>query len=190
MSTSSCSKSMSIACECCASLRVACLRRRLRSQHPGTRTRRRARPRRPARLLRARRATASAGARSMRATRACANGERRTAVCSIPGRTRSAVYTASPRARSRPSTRTAGSADDLARPGRPLLERVLFDDEPDLLVAALDLLLRADQSCHVRIASSIFGYAPQRQRLPAIACRISSVLGLGDASTSATALTI
>ena len=60
-------------------------------------------------------------------------------------------------------------ADDLARPGRPLLERVLVDDEPDLLVAALDLFLGADQSRHVRIASSIFGYAPQRQRFPAIA---------------------
>ena len=47
--------------------------------------------------------------------------------------------------------------DDLARPGRPLLERVFFDDEPDLLEAALDLFLGADQPCHVEIASSIFG---------------------------------
>ena len=50
-----------------------------------------------------------------------------------------------------------GPADDLARAGGPLLERVLLDDEPDLLVTALDLLLGADQSCHVEIASSIFG---------------------------------
>ena len=61
------------------------------------------------------------------------------------------------------------TADDLARSFGPLLERVLVDDEPDLLVPALDLFLGADQSRHVRIASSIFGYAPQRQRLPAIA---------------------
>src|SRR5439155_13530248 len=82
------------------------------------------------------------------------------------------------------------SPDDVARPCRPLLEGVLVDDEPHLLVPALDLLLRADQSRHVRIASSIFGYAPQRQRLPAIACRISRELGAGLPSTSATALTI
>ena len=49
------------------------------------------------------------------------------------------------------------AADDLERPGRPLRERVLFDDEPDLFEAALDLLFGADQSRHVRIASSIFG---------------------------------
>jgi hypothetical protein len=60
------------------------------------------------------------------------------------------------------------TADDRLRPGRPLLERVLFDDEPHLLEPALDLLLGADQSRHVRIASSIFGYVPQRQRLPAM----------------------
>ena len=47
--------------------------------------------------------------------------------------------------------------DDVAGPGRPLLERVLLDDEEDLLEPALDLLLGADQSRHVRIASSIFG---------------------------------
>ena len=81
-------------------------------------------------------------------------------------------------------------ADDLERPGGPLLQRVLFDDEPDLLVTAFDFLLGADQSCHVRIASSIFGYVPQRQRLPAMLCRISSVVGFGVAVTSATALTI
>ena len=49
------------------------------------------------------------------------------------------------------------AADDLAGPGRPLLERVLLDDEEDLLEPALHLLLGADQSRHVRIASSIFG---------------------------------
>jgi hypothetical protein len=82
------------------------------------------------------------------------------------------------------------SADDLPWPGRPLLERVLLDDEPDLFVAPLDLLLGADQPCHVEIASSIFGYVPQRQRFPAIACRISSELGLGLLSTRAEADTI
>ena len=51
----------------------------------------------------------------------------------------------------------SGPADDIARALRPLIERVLVDDEPDLLELALDLLLRADQSCHVRIASSILG---------------------------------
>ena len=81
-------------------------------------------------------------------------------------------------------------ADDLARAGGPLLQRVLLDDEPDLLEPAFDFLLGADQSRHVRIASSIFGYAPQRQRFPAIAWRISSVDGAAFASTSATALTI
>ena len=58
--------------------------------------------------------------------------------------------------------------DDPARALGPLLERVLLDDEPDLLVPPLDLLLRPDQPRHVRIASSIFGYAPQRQMLPAM----------------------
>ena len=81
-------------------------------------------------------------------------------------------------------------ADDLARSRGPLLECVLVDDEPHLFVAALDFLLRPDQSCHVRIASSIFGYAPQRQRFPLIAWRISSVDGLRFVPTSATALTI
>jgi hypothetical protein len=36
-------------------------------------------------------------------------------------------------------------------------ERVLLDECPDLLVAALDLLLRLDQARHVRIASSMRG---------------------------------
>ena len=62
----------------------------------------------------------------------------------------------------------SGTADDFAGPGRPLVERVLLDHEPHVLVAALDLLLGLDQSRHDTIASSIFGYAPQRQRLPAI----------------------
>jgi hypothetical protein len=39
------------------------------------------------------------------------------------------------------------------------------------------------------MASSIFGYVPQRQRLPDIACLISSFDGLGFASTSAAAET-
>ena len=42
-------------------------------------------------------------------------------------------------------------------PGRPLIERVLLDDDPDVLVAALDFLLGADQSRQVLIASSILG---------------------------------
>jgi hypothetical protein len=50
-----------------------------------------------------------------------------------------------------------GSPHDLARARRPLLERVFLDDEPDLFVAAFDLLLGSDQPCHVAIASSIFG---------------------------------
>ena len=54
------------------------------------------------------------------------------------------------RARRRP-------ADDVERPLAPLLERVLVDDEEDLLEPPLDLLLGPDQSRHVRIASSIFG---------------------------------
>ena len=58
--------------------------------------------------------------------------------------------------------------DRLAGPRRPLLEWVLVDDDPDLLDLAFDLFLRANQSRHVRIASSIFGYVPQRQMFPAI----------------------
>src|SRR5205807_1639577 len=80
--------------------------------------------------------------------------------------------------------------DHRARPGRPLVERILLDHDPLLGEPALDLLLGADQSRHVRIASSIFGYAPQRHRLPAIACRTSSRVGLGLAATSAEAETI
>jgi hypothetical protein len=61
------------------------------------------------------------------------------------------------------------SPHDRERACGPLLERILLDGDPDLLEAALDLFLGADQPCHVRIASSIFGYVPQRQMLPAIA---------------------
>ena len=50
-----------------------------------------------------------------------------------------------------------GTADDVAWAVSPGVERVLFDDEPDFFEAAFDFLLGADQSCHVRIASSIFG---------------------------------
>ena len=81
-------------------------------------------------------------------------------------------------------------ADHRARPGRPLDERVLFDERPDLLVAALDLLLGLDQPCHVEIASSIRGYVPQRQRLPAMRCLISSADGSAVSATSAAAETI
>ena len=72
----------------------------------------------------------------------------------------------------------------------PAVERILLDDDPLLRVLAFDLLLGADQSRHVEIASSIFGYAPQRQRLPDMAWRISSRLGAGVSPTSAEAETI
>src|SRR4029079_19119984 len=81
-------------------------------------------------------------------------------------------------------------ADDVERSVRPLVERILLDDEPDLFVPAFDLFLGPDQSRHVRIASSIFGYVPQRQMFPAMRWRISSFVGCSCASTSATALTI
>src|SRR5207244_3662563 len=75
--------------------------------------------------------------------------------------------------------------------GRPLVDRrILVDDHPLLGVAALDLLLGADQSRHVRTASSILGYVPQRHRLPAMACRMRSGVGSGSASTKAAADTI
>ena len=48
-------------------------------------------------------------------------------------------------------------ADGLARPGGPRLDRVLVDHDPLLGVVALDFFFGADQSCHVRTASSIFG---------------------------------
>ena len=124
---------------------------------------------------------ADAGMRVGRAQHGRVQHPRQLQVCGVDGFAAGALEAVD--ARRRP-------AHDLERPGRPLLERVLFDDEPDLLVPAFDLLLGADQSCHVRIASSIFGYVPQRQRFPAMPCRISSVLGLGVAVTSATALTI
>ena len=50
-----------------------------------------------------------------------------------------------------------GPSDHVARALRPLLERILFDEQPDLLEAAFDLFLGANQSRHVRIASSILG---------------------------------
>ena len=82
---------------------------------------------------------------------------------------------------------------------RPLLERVLLDHDPLLRVAALDLLFGLDQPCHqcpsppdatAWIARSIFGYVPQRQRLPAIACLISSAPGFAFAASNAEAETI
>jgi hypothetical protein len=82
------------------------------------------------------------------------------------------------------------AADHLARACGPRRDRVFFDHDPLFRVVAFDFLLGTDQSRHVRIASSILGYAPQRQRLPAIACRISSRVGWGVASTSAAAETI
>jgi hypothetical protein len=58
--------------------------------------------------------------------------------------------------------------DDLARPCGPLVEDVLVHDDPLLLVTTFDFFLGSNQSHHVRIASSIFGYVPQRQIFPAI----------------------
>src|SRR5947208_7697376 len=85
-----------------------------------------------------------------------------------------------------------GPADDRPRPLRPLVERVVvaLDHDPLLGVLAFDFLLGPDQSRHVRTASSIRGYAPQRQRLPAIAWRTRSGVRFGSASTSAAAETI
>jgi hypothetical protein len=48
-------------------------------------------------------------------------------------------------------------ADDVAGTGRPLVERILLDERPDLLVAALDLLLGLDQPRQLEIASSMRG---------------------------------
>jgi hypothetical protein len=48
-------------------------------------------------------------------------------------------------------------ADHGERPLGPLLERILLDDDPHLLEVPLDFLLGADQSCQLRIASSILG---------------------------------
>src|SRR3954453_15730657 len=80
---------------------------------------------------------------------------------------------------------------------RPALDIVRFVDEgPDVLVAPPHLLLGANEACrHAppaarRMARSIFGYAPQRQRLPAIASWICSSVGCGVRSSSAVALTI
>jgi hypothetical protein len=49
------------------------------------------------------------------------------------------------------------AADDVAGAGGPLDERVLVDERPDLLVAALDLLLGFDQPRQLEIASSMRG---------------------------------
>ena len=81
------------------------------------------------------------------------------------------------------------ATDNRERSCRPLLQRILLDDDPHLLEASLDLFLGADQPCQLRIASSILGYVPQRQMFPAIACLISSRVGSGFAATSAAAET-
>src|SRR2546423_5948662 len=81
-------------------------------------------------------------------------------------------------------------ADDPARPRGPLLEDVFLDDDPLLGVPALDLFFGTDQPRHATTASSILGYAPQRHRLPDIACLTSSEVGCGVDSTSAAAETI
>ncbi|HYX88240.1 MAG TPA: molybdopterin cofactor-binding domain-containing protein, partial [Gaiellaceae bacterium] len=79
----------------------------------------------------------------------------------------------------------------LSRPSRPRVDRrVLVDDHPLLGIPALDLLLGANQPRHASTASSIRGYAPQRQRFPAIAWRTRSRESSGSASTSAAAETI
>ena len=83
-----------------------------------------------------------------------------------------------------------GASDHLHGALGPAVERILLDHDPLLRVLAFDLFLCADQSRHVEIASSIFGYAPQRQRLPDMAWRISSRLGAGVSPTSAEAETI
>ena len=49
----------------------------------------------------------------------------------------------------RPVRARRRSPDDVERTGRPLLEQVLLDHEPNGLVAALHLFLRADQSRQV-----------------------------------------
>ena len=82
------------------------------------------------------------------------------------------------------------AADDVAGPGGPLGDRVLLDERPDLFVAAFDLLLGLNQTRQLEIASSMRGYVPQRQRFPAMPCRISSCVGSGFAATSAAAETI
>jgi hypothetical protein len=48
-------------------------------------------------------------------------------------------------------------ADDVAGPGGPLVEGILVDERPHLLVAALDLLLGLDQPRQLEIASSMRG---------------------------------
>ena len=68
--------------------------------------------------------------------------------CSAPRRARAR----------RPSIFARRAADHLERARRPLVERVLLDDDPRLGVAALDLLLGLDQARHDWIASSIRGY--------------------------------
>jgi hypothetical protein len=66
-----------------------------------------------------------------------------------------------------PSRDTGRRASDrLQRSGGPLVEWILLDEDPLLGVLPLDLLLGSDQASD-RIASSIFGYAPQRHRFPA-----------------------
>ena len=65
-------------------------------------------------------------------------------------------------ARFTPGTLHAVDARDLPThrgelTGGPLVERILVDDDPLLGVLAFDLLLGANQSRHVPIASSILG---------------------------------
>src|SRR5262249_681275 len=49
------------------------------------------------------------------------------------------------------------TADYGQRTDRPLVERVLVDDDPDVFVAAFDFLLGADHACQVLIACSSLG---------------------------------
>src|SRR5438128_2615858 len=91
------------------------------------------------------------------------------------------------------------AADQLQlRVFRPLLQLIfVVDERPHRGDTALYLRLRSnepsrhgDTSAARRIARSMFEYAPQRQRLPAIAARISPREGDGDFANSAVAETI
>ena len=115
----------------------ACRRRRPRRARPRTRLAREDVARRRARWRRARRAPRAPPSRSRLAHARVRVRARSTAAWSMPGSWTSAVYAASPRARACPSTRAAGRADDLQRPCGPLVERVLLDDDPLLLVRGL-----------------------------------------------------
>ena len=99
-------------------------------------------------------------------TRARANGERSTATCSIPGSCEVGRVDRLAGRALEPVLPRRRPADDVERAVRPLVERIFLDDEPDLLEASFDFLLGADQSRHVRMASSIFGVRPATAEVP------------------------